>query len=287
MFYLVDKPLSLSSFDIIRRLRKILNTRKIWHTGTLDPLATGCLLIATENSTKLIPLLEKLEKTYLFTVRIDGTTESLDLWSEILHHDMCGFLEKSPGELLHFLESQTEQIPPKYSALKIAGVPAYKRARRGEDIEFKARPIRITHVEIVRFSPPEFEIRLRISSGGYIRSLAWEIGKFFGLSGGYITALRREAIHVPGRDVSISDARTLEIFDPESSISYEDLFRTYPFREVSESIYNNIQNGKDLPWDMLDEIYNIWQKIFIKYNDSPISLIEYQGNGFQIIRNNI
>ncbi len=287
MFYLIDKPLSLSSFDIIRKLRKILDTRKIGHTGTLDPLATGCLLIATGNSTKLIPLLEKLEKTYRFTVRIDGTTESLDLGKEIAYHEMSSILEKTSRELEGFLLGQYEQTPPKYSALKIAGVPAYKRTRRGEDIILAARPISIKEVEILRFSPPEFEIRLRISSGGYIRSLAGVIGGFFGLPGGYITALRREIIHAPGYDLTLAQAQRIDGTDPLSPIPYDIIFQEYHFQEVDEATYSYIQDGKEIMWGMIPGTYVIWQKIFIKYKDFPLSLLECSRDGFQILRNNI
>lgn len=93
--------------------------KRIGHAGTLDPLASGCLLIATANSTKLLPLLNGSEKTYIFSVRIDGTTPSLDLGTEVIEHSMTDYREKSRSELHDFLMSQTEQIPPRYSALHI------------------------------------------------------------------------------------------------------------------------------------------------------------------------
>lgn len=130
MFYLIDKPLHMTSFDVIRKLRKILNTKKIGHTGTLDPLATGCLLIATENSTKLIPELENTHKRYEFTVQLDGKTASLDLGTEIIPVDIRHIQQKTPETIKIFLESQTQQIPPKYSALHINGKRAYELARQ-------------------------------------------------------------------------------------------------------------------------------------------------------------
>ena len=114
MFYLIDKPVWFSSFDVIRKLRKTLNMKRIGHAGTLDPLASWCLLIATGNSTKLLPLLDGSEKTYIFSVRIDGSTPSLDLGTEVIEHTITSYTERTLVELRDFLLSQTEQIPPRY-----------------------------------------------------------------------------------------------------------------------------------------------------------------------------
>lgn len=165
------------------------------HAGTLDPLATGCLLVATENSTKLIPFLDGSDKTYIFSVAIDGTSPSLDLGTDITYTQSAIYKDKTPTELRDLLLHQTEQIPPKYSALHIDGKRSYELARQGIDITIDPRPITVKEVEILSFNPPFFTIKLRISSGGYIRSFAPLIGEFFGMPGGYITSLRRTSIH--------------------------------------------------------------------------------------------
>lgn len=165
MFYLIDKPLGFSSFDVLRKLRKILRIKKLGHCGTLDPLATGLLLVATEKSTKLIPLLETLEKRYEFTVRMDGTSESLDLGTPVSTVDTSGFHTRSSEEIRSFLESLTSQIPPRYSALHIDGKRAYELARAGEDFDLKPRPIQIRNIEISgQTDPYSLTLSLDVSS---------------------------------------------------------------------------------------------------------------------------
>ena len=129
MFYIIDKPLGISSFDVIRKLRKSLNIRKIGHAGTLDPLATGLLIIATQKSTKLLSLLDTARKEYIFTVRFDGKTDSLDMDTPLSPVDNSGFLSRTKKEIEHYILSQKLQIPPLYSALHIEGRRAYDRAR--------------------------------------------------------------------------------------------------------------------------------------------------------------
>ncbi len=287
MFYLIDKPLWISSFDVIRRLRKELNTKKIGHTGTLDPLATWCLLIATDNSTKLIPLLEKLEKSYSFKLRIDWTTPSLDMGTEILYHWMNGIVAHSREELISFLEQQKSQIPPGYSALKVDGVRSYERARKWETVILKERPIHIQEIEVPEFSPPEFEISLRISSGGYIRSLAKSIGEYFGLPGWYITELRRDAIHTTWYSLLVSSAQNLDTFKSENYLPYETLFPNIEVKDIDESLYQQILQwriiqGEEIKWE-----WKVWQKIFFKYKTISLSLMEYSDTGFVVIRNNV
>ncbi len=287
MFYLIDKPLWISSFDVIRKLRKELNTKKIGHTGTLDPLATWCLLIATDNSTKLIPLLEKLEKSYSFKLRIDWTTPSLDMGTEILYHWMNGIVAHSREELISFLEQQKSQIPPGYSALKVDGVRSYERARKWETVILKERPIHIQEIEVPEFSPPEFKISLRISSGGYIRSLAKSIGEYFGLPGWYITELRRDAIHTTWYSLLVSSAQDLDTFKSENYLPYETLFPNIEVKDINESIYQQILRWRIIQREEIKWEWKVWQKIFFKYKTISLSLMEYSDTGFVVIRNNV
>jgi len=162
-FYLIDKPLDISSFDVIRRMRKTLNIKKMGHTGTLDPLATGAILIATGNYTKLIPYFEKDAKVYEFDIMLDGVTDSFDLAEPVQHIS---------------------------SALKIDGKRAYDRARAGEDVEMKTREVEIQHIEILHFNYPKLTLRAQVSAGTYIRSIAADLGDILG-SGGYRGNLER------------------------------------------------------------------------------------------------
>ncbi len=287
MFYLIDKPTWISSFDVIRKLRVILETKKLWHTGTLDPLASWCLLVATDQSTKLIPLLEKLEKSYIFEMRIDGTTESLDLWTSITPHSGVTSYAKTQEELLYFIENMASQIPPAYSALRIDGERSYMKARRWEILTLKERPISISEVEILEFQPPFFRIKLRISSGWYIRSIARDIWIFFSTPGGYITKLERISLHGKGTHLKIENSQKLETFNRECFLSFDELFSDFPLYEIKEEFFEKINNGI-IPYDFqLDEMPKVWQKFFVKYRDSSLSLLMLSPLGFSLIKNNI
>lgn len=286
MFYLIDKPLHMTSFDVIRKLRKILNTKKIGHTGTLDPLATGCLLIATGNSTKLIPELENAYKRYQFTVQLNGKTASFDLWTEIIPVDTSHIQKKTPEEIKIFLESQTEQVPPKYSALHIDGKRAYELARQWLEFEIKQRAISIQDVEILEYNLPySISIALTISSGGYIRSLAPTIGSFLGIDGGYISELRRTHIFFSGwNQLWETECTNIETL---SLIPYSILFPSIPTISIGEEELEDLKNGKQISYR--DEYPQITPdtKAFLKYSEEFISLCVFDGEKFTIIRNKV
>ena len=287
MFYLINKPLWITSFDVIRRLRKIIGTRKIWHTGTLDPLASWCLLIATDNSTKLIPMLEKLEKSYTFKLRVDWTTPSLDLDTPIQYHDIRNLKNISQEALVQYLADLDTQVPPAYSALKVDWVRSYELARKWELVKLKERPIKIQDIIITQFAPPEFELSLSISSGWYIRSLAMTIGQLFWVPGWYITELRRDVLHIQWWPLTLNEAQDLEDFRIEKNIPYTKIFPHIPMFEVNQDIFTKLQQWKILSNSDITTEYNIWQKIFLKYWDTNMSLVECSDIGFQIIRNNV
>ena len=285
MFYLVDKPLGITSFDVLRQMRKILNIRKMGHTGTLDPLATWLLLVATGNSTKLIIELTKVAKRYRFTVQLDGKTPSLDWGTVVEKIDTSNSLLRSAEELVIFLASQTKQVPPKYSALHIGGERAYKLIQSGQEFELDERNIEVKDVEIHEYLPPEkVEISLTISSGWYIRSLAPIIGIFFWIPGGYITQLRRTDIYLNnGITLSEDTACTLENI---SSLPYSYIFPTIHTIDISEQRYTDLLNGKSItPDDSYG--WQIWEKYFLKYDDHFLSLCQFDGEKMIIIRNHV
>ncbi len=284
MFYLVDKPISLSSFDVIRRLRKALDTKKIGHTGTLDPLASWLLLIATEKSTKLVSELEKAKKRYTFTVRMDGTSDSLDLGTPVQEVDTSSYRQRTEGELIDFLISQTSQIPPRYSALHVDGKRAYDLARAGQEFILEERPIQIEDVCVLEYQLPyHVTISLTLSSGWYIRSLAPVITWFFGIQGWYITELRRTNIYLwTWAILSLEMANSLEkIMD----IPYSQLFPTIPTLWISWDQYRDIMNWKSIynegpntspPW-----------KYFLDFEGRFRSFCAFDGEKYTIIRNDV
>ena len=185
MFFLIQKPLGLSSFSTIAHLRKKFAIKKIGHTGTLDPLATGLLLVATGNSTKLIPYIDKARKTYIFTVRLDGHTPSCDLDTPVEYLEP-NILERARLNLTQDQIEQTidahfsgkiRQTPPSYSALRINGQRAYDMVRAGESVVVPERTVEIYSSRILSYSFPELTLEMEVSVGTYIRSIARDLGR--------------------------------------------------------------------------------------------------------------
>ena len=227
MFFLIHKPLGLSSFAAIAHLRKKLGIKKVGHTGTLDPLASGLLLVATGNSTKLISYIDKARKTYIFTVRLDGHTPSYDLDTPVVYIDpilleqarMTLTREHIERILQKDFSGAIEQIPPSYSALKINGQRAYDMVRAGQEVVMTKRLVTIFSSRIVSFSFPDVTIEMEVSVGTYIRSIARDLAERLGLSG-YVTMLHRSKIEHLGEHL----ANKLEDITPLSTLSYADIF---------------------------------------------------------------
>ena len=205
---LIDKPKGITSFDVIRRLRRQLGIKKIGHAGTLDPLATGLMIICTGKFTKRLSEFMGQEKEYTGTITLGGTTPSYDLESEI---DQTFPTEHITDEAIYAFakayQGKIMQRPPVFSALKKDGKRLYEFARAGEEVEIPKREIHITSFEITRIAMPEVDFKVSCSKGTYIRSLAYDFG--VGLdSGAHLTALRRTKIG----DFSVDIAQTLEEF---------------------------------------------------------------------------
>ncbi len=284
MFFLIDKPLGISSFDVIRLLRKTLGIKKMGHSGTLDPLATGCLLIATEKSTKLLPLVEKAKKEYIFTVRLDGKSESLDSGTLISPINTDGIRQKTEQDLRDFIMCQKKQIPPKYSALHIEWERAYDLARKWEDFILPERHIQVYEVEIIELEKLFITLRIILSSGGYVRSFAPLLGNFFWINGWYISALRRTKIYTEYGILDVSEATSLENLIP---ISYNGLFHTIPTFEIDIREYEQIRLGKNLNLTSRNLEKNN-SLIFLKYSDKEyISLCRLDNAIATIIRNDV
>lgn len=286
MFFLVDKPIGMSSFDVIRKLRKVLNIKKMGHIGTLDPLASGCLLIATEGSTKLIPLFDNAKKEYIFTIRLDGISDSLDRWTPIRETTMSGYIRHSSDELRNYILTQTSQIPPRYSALHINGSRAYELARNGEDFDLKEREIKVDSVEILSIKATSLVIGMTISSWGYVRSFAPLIWKFFWVQWGYVESLRRTKIITNYWELSINEASNI---DNITWISYSKIFPTIHTLEITHEEYIDLTNGKSLLKINNSTIHpNNGDRIFLSYpQEGFLSLCVYKENSYSIIRNNV
>lgn len=191
---LVDKPDGFSSFTVIRRLRGILGVRKIGHAGTLDPMATGLLICLVGKATKRMETFMGMDKVYTGTIRLGATTASYDAETPAeAHVDASGVTDADLEAVRQSFLGRQEQIPPMYSAVKIGGERLYKKARRGEAIERPARSIEISRFTLGPRIGDDIPFEVACTKGTYIRTLAHDVGARLGV-GGYLTALRREAI---------------------------------------------------------------------------------------------
>lgn len=192
-FFVIDKPAGITSHDVVSRVRRILGTRKVGHTGTLDPFATGVLPVAVNDGTKVIPFLDEGSKTYEALVRLGVATDTLDMTGTILSEtDPSRITREQFLSCISDFTGAISQIPPMYSAIKQNGQPLYKLARQGIDVERTARDVEIYALELLSFDLPHVAIRVTCSRGTYVRTLADDIGRQLGC-GATLQELRRTA----------------------------------------------------------------------------------------------
>jgi tRNA pseudouridine55 synthase len=196
----IDKPLHWTSFDAVKRIRGTLTRRlkvkklKVGHAGTLDPLATGVMIICTGKATKRIDELQAGVKEYIATIALGATTPSFDLETEIdATYPTDHITKELVEETLTRFTGEIEQVPPAFSACKVDGKRAYKMARKGQEVELKAKLLVIDEIELLEYSPTSIVVRVVCSKGTYIRALARDIGQALN-SGGHLTALRRTRV---------------------------------------------------------------------------------------------
>ena len=202
---LLDKAVGISSNRALQEARKLYGARKAGHAGTLDPLASGLLVVLFGEATKLAGSLLEDDKEYLATLKLGETTATGDAEGEVLERKDFSANEAQVGAVLARFRGEIEQVPPMHSALKRGGVPLYALARRGESVARAPRRVRISELETLAFEPPRLRLRVRCSKGTYIRTLAEDIGAALG-SGAHLAALRRTG---SGR-FRVEQAATLE-----------------------------------------------------------------------------
>lgn len=191
---LVDKPLGWTSHDVVQKLRSMFRVRKVGHAGTLDPRATGLLVMVTGGMTKRLPSLMNLEKEYVSTMVIGARTPSLDAETEIIERsDYSHVTEARLRETFREYIGEVTQLPPLYSAVKHKGVRLYKYARKGKPVERQPRRVTISALELLEFAPPEVRLRIVCSKGTYVRALVEDIGWRLGC-GAYLKSLTRTRV---------------------------------------------------------------------------------------------
>ena len=203
---LVDKPLEWTSFDVVKKLKYALNLKKVGHAGTLDPLATGLLILCTGKKTKQIESYQNQGKEYEGTLVLGQTTPSYDLETEPTEaKDITKITKEQITEATGNFIGDVEQTPPIYSAVKINGKRAYLHARKGDDIKLRSRVVKIDRFDIISIDLPEVKFLVSCSKGTYIRSLVNDFGGQLGV-GAYLSQLRRTKIG----DYKVTDAYTIE-----------------------------------------------------------------------------
>ncbi len=192
--FLIDKPLEWTSFDVVKKVRNALRIKKVGHAGTLDPLATGLLIVCAGKQTKQIETYMGQEKEYTGTFAIGFTTESFDLEKPIIPvGDFSKVTIEQVKDAAAQLTGDILQVPPMHSAIKVDGKRVYESARKGLEVKMEARPVQVREFEITRFEGNEVDFRISCSKGTYIRSLARDLGELLG-TGAYLKALCRTRI---------------------------------------------------------------------------------------------
>ena len=264
----VNKPEGYTSRDVVNKLCKILNTKKIGHTGTLDPIATGVLVCLTGKYTKLVDLLTALDKEYIAEIKLGIKTDTGDVTGNvidksnkvILKNDILDVIEKCPKKYL--------QTVPKYSAVKIDGKKLYEYARENIDIELPKREVNIYNLELISFNEDIIKIKTKVSKGTYIRSLIEDICDMLGTVG-CMKSLVRTYQGVFG----IDEAYTLEDIknnNYKSKNIHE--FLDYPCINVEECNLKTVLNG-----GKISNIYNIKDKVIMIYNNKDLAIYEVDG----------
>ncbi|MCH7414516.1 tRNA pseudouridine(55) synthase TruB [Belliella sp. R4-6] len=192
--FLIDKPLEWTSFDVVKKVRNALRIKKVGHAGTLDPLATGLLIVCAGKKTKSIDIYMGQEKEYTGTFVLGKTTESFDREKEIIEvADPSHISKEMLLAAVAELTGDILQVPPMHSAIKVDGKRVYESARKGIEVKMEPRPVTVSEFEITRFELPEIDFKIVCSKGTYIRSLARDLGEKLEV-GAYMSALKRTRI---------------------------------------------------------------------------------------------
>jgi tRNA pseudouridine55 synthase len=256
---LVDKPQGLTSHDVVVQVRKILSEPRVGHFGTLDPLATGLLLLATGQATRLFPLLAKKDKRYRGTIRLGYATDTYDVMGRRTSPEEMSLPDRGLlAEAVKKFVGPLKQVPPPYSAKKLAGRPLYKWARAKKLISLAPSDVVVYSFDLTAYSPPRLEFEVHCSSGTYIRSLAHELGQSVGC-GGHLEKLRRLAIG----DYVVSAAHTPEKIEAlargemmaEFLLPVESMFPEHPKLILSEAAVRGLQRGRAIPADQVIRIF--------------------------------
>ena len=257
----VDKPAGLTSHDVVSRMRRIAGTRRVGHAGTLDPMATGVLVIGVERATRLLGHLALTEKAYDATIRLGATTVTDDAEGDVLASaDASAVTDAAVAAAVAGLTGDIAQVPSAVSAIKVDGKRAYARVRSGEDVALAARPVTVSRFDVLgrRAGPAgtvDLDVTVACSSGTYIRALARDLGAELGV-GGHLTALRRTRVG----PFDLGAARTLESLaeDPAVIPLSTAVDTAFPRREVTAEEAGRLSHGGRLVAGGIEGAYGVF-----------------------------
>ncbi len=247
---MVDKPADWTSHDVVGRVRRLAGTRRVGHAGTLDPMATGVLVLGIERATKLLGHLALTDKSYLATIRLGASTVTDDAEGDVVASaspsSLAAVTDDGLAEAVASLTGSIDQVPSAVSAVKVEGKRAYARVRAGEDVQLAPRSVTVTRFDVVEVrrsdpgEPIDLDVVVECSTGTYVRALARDLGESLGV-GGHLTALRRTRVGPFGLDAAL----TLEQLERSWSFVPVDAVvdLTYPRRELDEEQARSVAHG--------------------------------------------
>ena len=260
---IIDKPKGITSRDVVNKIGKILCTNKVGHTGTLDPLATGVLVLCIGRATKLVELLTSTEKEYIARVKLGILTDTLDTDGNIIKKEKCTIKK---GELINVFNSflgEYDQEVPLYSAVKINGKKLYEYARKNIEVKLPKRKVNIKSIELLQFNGDSYEFKTVVSKGTYIRSLIRDINNKLNIIGS-MSELRR----IRQGSFDIKNAYTIEQIEQGkyNMLSITDVLKSKRCIEMDNFMYKKVINGQ-----LLDNIYNEDEIVFT-YNNRAVAI---------------
>ena len=276
---IVDKPQEWTSQDVTARLRRVFNTRRIGHGGTLDPMATGVLPVFVGRGTRGVEFFEHAEKTYETVLRLGLTTDTEDVWGETREERPVDFTAQKLEEVLESFRGEILQVPPMYSALKVNGQKLCDLARKGKEVERQPRPITIHELTLLEVTENTLRLRVRCSKGTYIRTLCKDIGEALGC-GGCMQELRR----VTAGEYTIEEAVPLQVLleteDPGQYLRTVDtMFRNYPAVKLTPNQEKRCRNGNAFSVNLAAGTYRAYSQsgeflMLAKVEDGVMSTIK-------------
>ncbi len=277
-FLLIDKEKGINSFKLIVALRKLTGEKKVGYAGTLDPLATGLMIVALGEYTKLLPFLEISNKVYQAKIEFGKISDTLDADGKVQEVEISKI--PSEQEIIELLNKKflgdIEQIPPKFSAIKVNGKRAYDLARKGDVVELKSRLVHIFYTKVLSYQYPYLDIEIKCSSGTYIRSFADDLGRLLGV-GGMITELRR--IKISENDVSSAlrlESLKSDVVD-KFFVQPNLLFNHYFYLNLSEEQYHILARG-----NFIENCWEFEKIAFAFRNNQLVGVLDKIDNGTKL-----